>query len=95
MLTMAQWQVSAEKLHDRRLGDLFDLIHPHIGPIDKELVRGAITEFGISVDFVHYDITYIYFEGEYHNADQIEYGYSRDKRPDRKQINLGLNVTGD
>jgi transposase len=87
--------VPAEKLHDRRIGDLLDLIHPHIDAIWKEIVRGAITEFGIPIDFIHYDITSIYFEGEYQHADKIEYGYSRDKRPDCKQVNLRLNVTGD
>ncbi len=87
--------IPAEKLHDRRIGDLLDLIHPHIDKIWQEIVIGAITEFGISIDFVHYDITSIYFEGEYQHADKIEYGYSRDKRPDCKQVNLQLNVTSD
>lgn len=87
--------IPAEKLHDRRIGDLLDLIHPHIDNIWKEIVHCAVTAFGIEIDFIHYDITSIYFEGEYQHADKIEYGYSRDKRPDCKQINLRLNVTGD
>ena len=87
--------IPAEKLHDRRIGDLLDLIYPHIDEIWQEIVIGAITEFGISIDFIHYDITSIYFEGEYQYADKIEYGYSRDKRPDCKQVNLQLNVTSD
>ncbi len=86
--------IPAEKLHDRRLGDLLDKIFPHIDKIWQEIVLSAVTEFGVEIDFVHYDITSIYFEGEYQHADKIEYGYSRDKRPDCKQVNLRLNVTG-
>lgn len=86
--------IGAEKFHDRRIGDMLDNIHPHLCSIWQEIVIGAITEFGISIDFIHYDITSIYFEGEYIDAELIDYGYSRDKRPDCKQVNLQLNVTG-
>ena len=93
--------IPAEKLHDRRIGDLLDGIYPHIDKIWKEIVLSAVTEFGVEIDKVHYDITSIYFEEEYQHANLIEYGYSQDKRPDCKQslprsigVNLRLNVTG-
>ncbi len=85
--------ISAQKLHDRRIGDLLDAIHPHIDNIWKDIVHQAFQEYGISLDFIHYDITSLYFEGEYEDADLVDYGYSRDNRPDCKQVNLRLNIT--
>jgi transposase len=85
--------ISAEKLHDRRIGDLLDSIHPHIDNIWKDIVHQAFQEYGISLDFIHYDITSLYFEGEYEDADLVDYGYSRDNRSDCKQVNLRLNIT--
>ncbi|MCH8293680.1 hypothetical protein IH992_21570 [Candidatus Poribacteria bacterium] len=87
--------VSASKLHDRRIGDLLDALHPHLDKIWKEIVHQAIAKYGINIDFNHYDITEIYFEGEYEGADRLEYGYSRDNKSDCKQVNLQLNVTSD
>jgi len=85
--------ISAEKLHDRRIGDLLDAIHPHIDNIWKDIVHGAFQQYHISLDFIHYDITSLYFQGEYEDADLVNYGYSRDKRSDCKQVNLRLNIT--
>jgi len=85
--------ISPEKLHDRRLGDLLDAIYPHIDNIWKDIVHKALREYGVSLNFIHYDITSLYFEGEYEDADLLDYGYSRDDKPDNKQVNLRLNIT--
>lgn len=85
--------ISAEKLHDRRIGDLLDAIHPHIDNIWKDIVHGDFQQYHISLDFIHYDITSLYFQGEYEDADLVNYGHSRDKRSDCKQVNLRLNIT--
>jgi transposase len=85
--------IPAEKLHDRRIGDLLDAIHPHIDNIWKDIVHQAFHVYGISLGFIHYDITSVYFQGEYEDADLLNYGYSRDKRSDCKQVNLRLNIT--
>ncbi len=87
--------ISPEKLHDRRLGDLLDAIHPHIDNIWKDIVHQGFRRYGISLDFIHYDITSLYFEGEYEDADLVNYGYSRDSKSDCKQVNLRLNITDD
>ena len=87
--------VSAEKLHDRRIGDLLEAIHPHLDNIWKEIVHQAMACFGLSLSFIHYDITSIYFEGAYEEAEKLEYGYSRDDKSDCKQVNLQLNITGE
>jgi transposase len=85
--------ISPDKFHDRRLGDLLDNIHAHIDNIWKDIVHQAIREYGISLDFIHYDITSLYFEGVYEDEDLVDYGYSRDKKSECKQVNLRLNIT--
>jgi transposase len=85
--------ISPEKFHDRRLGDLLDAVHPHIDNIWKDILHQGFRRYGISLDFIHYDITSLYFEGEYEDADMVNYGYSRDSKSDCKQVNLRLNIT--
>ena len=63
--------ISPEKLHDRRLGDLLDAIQPHIDNIWKDIVHQALQQYGISLDFIHYDITSLFFQGEYEDADFV------------------------
>jgi hypothetical protein len=64
--------ISSEKLHDRRIGDLLDAIHPHIDNIWKDIVHQAFQVYGISLDFIHYDITSLYFEGEYKESMRMQ-----------------------
>ena len=59
--------------------------------IEKDLYNQLITLFSPKVDLVFYDITSSYFEGD--GPELADYGYSRDHRPDRKQIVLALAVT--
>jgi transposase len=87
--------VSADQMHDTRIGRTLDDLHPHLGAIWQDLVVQAILEYDIDLRFLHYDITSIYFEGEYTESEKIDYGYSRDHRPDAKQVNLGVNVTSE
>ena len=60
--------------------------------IEKEIANRLITLFDREVDLVFYDITSTYFEGDQSiTADDIRaYGYSRDHRPDRRQITIGI-----
>lgn len=84
-----------EQLYDVRLGRTLDALHPHREKIWQAVATEAIRNFGISSRFLHYDITSIYFEGEYKENELIQYGYSRDGKNDCKQLNLGLTVAGD
>ena len=86
--------VSAEQMHDTRLGRTLDDIHPHLEAIWQDIAVQAILEYEIDLRYLHYDITSVYFEGEYEDVDMVNYGYSRDHRPDAKQVNLAVNVTG-
>jgi transposase len=87
--------VTASKLYDNRIGRALNVLHPHIEAIEAEIACQAITEYQVSTDIVHFDPTSIYFEGEYPEEELLKLGYSRDHRPDAKQIHLGLNVTHD
>jgi transposase len=87
--------IAAEQMHDMRIGRTLDDLHPHLGVIWQDIVVQAVLEYDIDLRSIHYDITSVYFEGEYTESEKITYGYSRDHRSDAKQVNLGVNVTGE
>jgi transposase len=86
--------ISAEQMYDARLGRTLDDMYPHLSAIWQDIAVQAIVAYDIDLRYLHYDITSVYFEGEYQESDKIDYGYSRDHRPDAKQVNLAVNVTG-
>jgi len=53
----------------------------------------AITAFDLDLRYLCYDLTSMSFCGDDEEADLVRYGYSRDHRPDRKQIELASTVT--
>jgi transposase len=87
--------ILAEQMHDARLGRTLDDLHPHLMAIWQDIAVQAILEYDIDLRYLHYDITSVYFEGEYQGSDKVNYGYSRDHRSDAKQVNLAVNVTGE
>jgi len=56
--------------------------------IEVGIFRELQRTLGLKADIVFYDLTSSYFEGE--GPGLAEYGYSRDHRPDRKQLVLAL-----
>jgi transposase len=56
-----------------------------------------LSDSGMPVDLVFYDITSTYFEGDrsISEEDLRRYGYSRDHRFDRRQVTIGLVMTRD
>jgi transposase len=85
--------VGDEQMHDTRIGRTLDDLYPHLGAIWQDVVVRAVLAYDIDLRFIHYDITSVFFEGEYTESEKVDYGYSRDHRPDAKQVNLGVNVT--
>lgn len=57
-------------------------------PLEVELWHTTRDLFNLEVDLVFYDLTSTYFEGD--GPEGAAYGYSRDKRPDRRQVVLAL-----
>ena len=85
--------VPVEKVNDDRLYRALDRILPHKDTICKALQQRYAEWFGTAFDFLFYDVTSIYFEGQMEANPQAQFGYSRDHRPDCRQICVGLVVT--
>ncbi|MBW2040341.1 MAG: IS1634 family transposase, partial [Deltaproteobacteria bacterium] len=62
-------------------------------PLERYLYNRLISLFNLDFSLIFYDLTSTYFEGE--GSSQAKRGYSRDKRPDRPQIEIGLLVNRD
>lgn len=85
--------VPVEMVNDDRLYRALDHMLPH-----KESVCGHLQDrykdlFGAKFDFLLYDVTSTYFEGQCKKNPKAKRGYSRDRRPDCLQICIGLVVT--
>jgi transposase len=78
-----------------RLADTLQAVFPHWQAIAAEVTLNAVEQFGLNVQTVHYDLTSICFYGKYTGSGWVEFGYSRDHRPDLPQINVGLSATAD
>lgn len=87
--------VPPEKVHTDRLYQGLDKLLPHKEAIEKHLRQRLGELFELNCDLLLYDITSTYFEGEMEGCPIAKRGYSRDSRPDRPQVCIGLVVTED
>ena len=87
------FRLEAAEFNDDRLARTLDAVAPHLEAIWQELIVQAIISFELDLSKLCYDITSISFTGDYEGAELIRYGYSRDHRPDLKQVELALDVT--
>lgn len=78
-----------------RLADALLAVYPHWQEIAAEVTLQAVERFQLQVETVHYDLTSVFFHGDYQGSSWVEFGYSRDHRPDRPQVNIGLAATAD
>jgi transposase len=83
------------RLSDEALYRNLDRLHPHREQIERELAETEKTLFNLDETFFLYDLTSTYFEGQARSNPQAKRGYSRDKRPDCKQVLVGLVLDGD
>jgi len=84
-----------ELLNYDRLADTLQAVAVHWSSIAAEVTLNAVEQFGLTVETVHYDLTSVCFCGQYEGSSWVEFGYSRDHRPDLRQINIGLSTTAD
>ena len=87
--------VRREQVHLQRLYRTLDVLVPHKEAVEKHLAERLGELFDLDYDLLIYDITSTYFEGEARKNPQARRGYSRDKRPDCKQVCIALVVTTD
>jgi transposase len=85
--------VPAEKVNSERLYRGLDHLLPLKPDLEKHLRQRLGQLFEIKFDLLLYDVTSTYFEGSCAKNPQAQRGYSRDHRPDCKQVCLGLVVT--
>ena len=84
-----------ERVNDSRLYRGLDVLHRHKEVLCAHLLERDRDWFGVGFEFLLYDVTSTYFEGQALRNQKAARGYSRDHRPDCKQVNIGLVVTPD
>ena len=85
--------VPAAKVNDDRLYRTLDRLLPHKPALEKHLKQRLGELFDLDYDLLLYDVTSTYFEGMAAANPQAQRGYSRDHRPDCKQVNIALVVS--
>src|SRR5213594_692867 len=82
-------------VNDDRLYRALDRLLPHKRTLEQHLVARLGELFALDYDLLLYDVTSTYFEGQAEGNPLAQRGYSRDHRPDCKQVCLALVVTRD
>jgi transposase len=91
--------IAPEALNDDRIGRALDAIAPKLDAIVGSVGTQAIAAFGVQVARLHWDMTSISLYGAYQEAEEgfivPRFGHPKDRRPDLKQVQTGLGVSGD
>jgi transposase len=85
--------IPADKINDDRLYRTLDSLLPHKKALEEHLKERMGELFVLEYDLLLYDVTSAYFEGEAEANEQARRGYSRDHRPDCKQVCIALVVS--
>lgn len=84
----------AKKFNDDHIRRTLDKLWEYEETILDECALKIATEFGVPFDELLFDLTSICFESDYESEEElVRLGYSRDQKPDKKQVDLGLTVT--
>lgn len=85
--------IPTDKVNDDRLYRALDSLLPHKVELEMYLKQRLGTLFDLEYDLLLYDMTSTYFEGQGGANEQAALGYSRDHRPDCKQVCIVLVVS--
>jgi transposase len=88
-------QLGDEDVNKDRLYRGLDRLLAHKTALEAHLSQRCGELFGIQNEVLLYDVTSTYFEGQALANPQAQRGYSRDHRPDCKQVCIALVVTFD
>ena len=84
--------VDFSRLADDPLYRNLDRLHPHRAAIESALAEREQSLFNLGNTILLYDLTSTYFEGKAALIPKAKRGYSRDHRPDCKQLVVGLVI---
>ena len=84
--------VDFAELADDPLYRNLDRLHPNRVSIETALAKQERSLFNLDPTIFFYDLTSTYFEGQALANPKARRGYSRDKRPDCKQVVVGLAI---
>ncbi len=85
--------VDTASVNDDRLYRGLDQLGQHKDALCAHLMERYREWFGVRFEFLLYDVTSTYFEGEAERNPQAQRGYSRDQRSGNKQVCIGLVCT--
>ena len=88
-------QLGEEQVNKDRLYRSLDHLLAHKTALEAHLARRCGELFAVQNEVLLYDVTSTYFEGQAPRNPQAQRGYSRDHRPDCKQVCIALVVTFD
>jgi transposase len=84
-----------DTLEEDPLYKVLDQLHPHRAAIEAALVERERSLFNLDITIYLYDLTSTYFEGQCLRNPKAKRGYSRDHRPDCKQVIVALVINRD
>ena len=92
--------ITAGLLNDDRLGRALDAIVPYIDDLKGFIAWSGMDAFGVEAALFHWDFTSLSFFGAYDEdqseaGPQVTYGHSKARRPDLKQLMVGLAASSD
>jgi transposase len=85
----------AGAVNDSRLYRCLDHLLPHKSTLERHLKERYGELFAAEFDVLLYDLTSSYVEGQAENNPMMRRGYSRDHRPDCKQVVIALIVNAE
>ncbi len=88
-------QLGDEEVNKDRLYRALDHLLRHKSALEAHLSQQCGELFAVQNDVLLYDVTSTYFEGQAEANPLAQRGYSRDHRPDCKQVCIALVVTFD
>ena len=83
----------SDELELQHLYRSLDVLYENKERIEETLFSKRRDIFSSQPEIVFFDTTSSYFEGSGEGSSLKRYGYSRDKRPDRKQMVIGVLIT--
>jgi transposase len=88
-------EIEEGKVNDTRLYRCLDRLIPHKTKLERHLRQRYGELFEATFDVLLYDLTSSYVEGQAEGNPMMRRGYSRDHRPDCKQVIIALIVNED